>query len=147
MSDVHSPQVRRKNMKAIKGKDTSIETNVTKELWKRGYRFRKNVKDLYGSPDIAIKRYKIVIFLDSCFWHGCEIHGNMPKNNQEFWFHKLQRNKERDEEVNSYYFNKGWHVLRIWEHDIKSNLLSTVDSIVDFIEDAKEREQIKKFIR
>jgi len=146
MTDVHSKSTRQKNMRAIKSKDTSIENQVSKELWRRGYRFRKNVKSLFGSPDIAIKKYKIVIFLDSCFWHGCELHANMPKNNQEFWFFKLKRNKERDEEVNNYYLNNGWHLMRVWEHDIRKSLILTVDSIVEFIEEAKKREEMKKYL-
>jgi DNA mismatch endonuclease (patch repair protein) len=71
---------RRKNMQAIKSR-SKLEAKVTKSLWQKGIRFRKNVKSLPGKPDIAIKKYKVVIFIDSCFWHVCPIHGNSPKSN------------------------------------------------------------------
>ncbi len=103
MTDVLTKEQRRKNMQAIKSK-SKLEDKVTKELWRRGYRFRKNTRNLFGKPDISIKKYKVVIFIDSCFWHSCPIHGNSPKTNSEFWIKKLNRNRERDEEVNRYYF-------------------------------------------
>ncbi|MYL32074.1 DNA mismatch endonuclease Vsr [Pontibacillus yanchengensis] len=147
MAESLTDEQRKKKMGAIKGKETSIERKVSKELWNRGYRFRKNVKNLYGTPDIAIKKYKIVIFLDSCFWHGCEAHGTFPNSNQSFWFNKLSRNKERDEEVNQYYLKKGWHILRIWEHEVNSSVEITVDKIVQFIEEAKIFERYKSYNR
>ncbi|OGI25396.1 MAG: hypothetical protein A2287_09455 [Candidatus Melainabacteria bacterium RIFOXYA12_FULL_32_12] len=67
-------------MRAVKSKHTRLEDIVVNELHKRGLRFRRNVKDLKGKPDIAIKKYKIVIFIDSCFWHGCKKHCRMPKS-------------------------------------------------------------------
>lgn len=84
MTDTFSKEQRRKNMQAIKSR-SKLEDKVTKELWNRGIRFRKNVKGLFGKPDIAIKKHKIVIFIDSCFWHACEKHGNKPKSNTEYW--------------------------------------------------------------
>jgi DNA mismatch endonuclease, patch repair protein len=136
MGDVLTKEQRRKNMKAIKSQ-SKLENLVSKELWKRGIRFRKNSKDLFGKPDISIKKYKIVIFIDSCFWHCCELHGNMPKSNQEFWSKKLKRNKQRDLEVNEYYQKLGWHIKRIWEHEIKQSLNDVVKEIIDFIYDCK----------
>ncbi|MEY8346660.1 hypothetical protein [Niallia circulans] len=85
-----------------------------RELWKRGTRFRENVKTLFGTPDIAIQKYKIVIFIDSCFCHACPIHGSRPKSNQEYWDKKLSRNKKRDDEVNEYYKKNKWHIKRVW---------------------------------
>lgn len=122
---------RKKNMRAIKSQ-SALENRVTKELWRKGYRFRKNT-NLFGKPDISIKKYKIVIFIDSCFWHCCPIHGNMPKSNKDYWEKKLERNKVRDIEVNQYYKDKGWNILRVWEHEIKENLLQTINLIEDFI--------------
>jgi DNA mismatch endonuclease (patch repair protein) len=137
MTDNLSPEDRRKNMRAIRSTNTKLEGQVTKELWRRGIRFRKNVKGLFGKPDIAIKKYKIVIFIDSCFWHGCEYHGNMPKSNPEYWLKKLTRNKERDIEVANYYSNKGWYILRIWQHEIKEDFNEAIKKIIDFIESSK----------
>lgn len=103
-----------------KVKSTSqLEEYVRKALWAHGVRFRKNVKNLFGKPDIAIQKYKIVIFIDSCFWHACPLHGRMPKSNLEYWTKKLERNKERDEEVTNFYLEKKWHIKRIWEHELK----------------------------
>lgn len=138
MTDTVSKEQRRKNMQAIKSR-SKLENRVTKELWNRGIRFRKNVKELYGKPDIAIKKYKIVIFIDSCFWHACEIHGSNPKSNTEYWDKKLQRNKERDREVNKYYEENSWNIKRIWEHELKEGFDETVDRIVAFIKAAKHK--------
>ncbi|MRX53004.1 DNA mismatch endonuclease Vsr [Bacillus idriensis] len=122
---------RSKNMKAIKSQ-SKLENKVTQALWHRGIRFRKNAK-LFGKPDISIKKYKVVVFIDSCFWHSCPIHGNMPKSNYEYWSKKLKRNTERDIEVNKYYKANDWNILRVWEHDLKKNFDATVKSIEDFI--------------
>src|SRR5699024_1537387 len=92
-----------------------------------------NTKDLFGKPDISIKKYKIVIFIDSCFWHKCPIHATTPKTNTEFWTEKLENNKIRDKEVTNYYINKGWNIKRFWEHDIKQDTVKVVDEIEDLI--------------
>jgi len=127
---------RSRNMRAIKGQKTKLEESVAKALWKRGFRFRKNVKTLYGKPDLAIKKYKLVIFIDSCFWHGCPEHGKLPKNNREFWRRKLERNKERDAEVTDYYRAKGWQIKRVWEHRIKEDFEGTINELEEFIKKA-----------
>ncbi|MDD1515788.1 very short patch repair endonuclease [Priestia megaterium] len=139
MADTVSKEQRRKNMQAIRSQ-SKLENQVSRELWKRGIRFRKNDKSLFGKPDISIKKYKIVIFIDSCFWHACKLHGNRPKSNREYWDKKLARNKERDNEVKEYYKQNGWNLKRVWEHEIKENLDQTVDCIVFFIEQAKTKE-------
>lgn len=143
MADNLSKEDRKKNMKAIRSVHTQLEDSVTKELWKQGVRFRKNVKDLMGKPDIAIKKYKVVVFLDSCFWHGCSLHGNKPKTNEDYWNNKLERNRVRDAEVTKYYQQKGWNILRIWEHDIKENFDQTIDQIVIFLNEIKKQREIK----
>lgn len=84
MADKITKDQRRKNMQAIESQ-SQLANAVSKALWKKGFRFRKNVRSLYGNPDIAIQKYKIVIFIDPCFWHGCPIYGTRPKTNQEFW--------------------------------------------------------------
>lgn len=138
MADIMSKEDRRKTMQAIRAQ-SKLENSVSRELWKRGYRFRKNVKSLYGTPDIAIKKYKIVIFIDSCFWHLCPIHGRIPKSNKDFWSKKLTRNKERDAEVNEFYKEKGWNIKRIWEHEIREDLDRVVDELADFIDEKRNR--------
>jgi len=126
-------------MQAIKSQ-SKLENIVTKELWNHGLRFRKNVRSLYGNPDIAIKKYKVVIFIDSCFWHVCPIHGNTPKTNQEYWEKKLQRNVERDKEVTKYYKDKNWNILRVWEHEVKNDFFATIEKLMEFINEAKNTE-------
>ncbi|WP_088034857.1 very short patch repair endonuclease [Evansella clarkii] len=136
MADVHTKEQRRRNMQAIKSQ-SRLEDKVTKALWKKGHRFRKNNKDLFGKPDMAIKKYKIVVFIDSCFWHVCELHSNMPKNNAEFWKKKLNRNIERDKEVTEFYKTNDWNILRVWEHEFKEDFEGTVKMISDFINNKK----------
>ena len=135
MADNLTKEQREKNMKAIKSQ-SALENKVSKALWRLGIRFRKNVK-LYGKPDIAIKKYRIVIFIDSCFWHCCPIHGNMPKSNKDYWEKKLQRNKIRDIEVNAFYKENGWNILRVWEHEFKEDFNATINKIVNFIQEKK----------
>jgi DNA mismatch endonuclease, patch repair protein len=117
---------------------SKLENMVTQELWNRGYRFRRNVRSLKGTPDIAIKKYKVVIFIDSCFWHLCPIHGKIPKTNVEFWTNKLLRNQERDKEVSDFYIENDWNILRIWEHEIRGEFEKAVQRISDFIEESKK---------
>lgn len=132
-------RLKNKTMQAVRSKNTKLELAVTKELWKRGIRFRKNVSGLFGKPDIAIKKHKIVIFIDSCFWHGCELHCRLPKKNEEFWINKIERNKQRDKEVTNYYVNNGWNILRIWEHELNENFNEVINTIERFIETNKKR--------
>ncbi|MCY8516674.1 very short patch repair endonuclease [Bacillus atrophaeus] len=135
-----SKEKRSNTMKAVKSKNTKIEKVVCKKIWRRGIRFRKNVKDLKGKPDIAIKKYKIVIFIDSCFWHGCPLHGRIPKSNVEFWNNKIKHNIERDKSINQYYTRKGWNILRIWEHDLnKKKVSQTIDKIEEWIKIIKSK--------
>ena len=130
---------RRKIMSSIKAK-SHLEEIVTKELWHRGVRFRRNVRSLKGTPDIAIKKYKIVIFIDSCFWHCCPEHFRMPKSNLEYWERKLNRNKEHDAVVTTYYQDRNWNILRFWEHEIKQDLNKVVTTIEEEIKKAKEKQ-------
>ena len=128
-------------MSRVKGKDTSIEVMLRKALWKEGIRYRKNCKDILGRPDICLKGLKIAIFCDSEFWHGkLYMEGkSIPKNNREFWERKLERNIERDKEVNAGLENEGWTVLRFWDKEIKNDLDRCVERVRDAISKAKPR--------
>lgn len=123
MSDVLTPEQRRKNMRHIKASDTEIEVLLRKALWAKGYRYRKNYKKLPGKPDIALTKYKIAIFCDSEFFHGKDWEVLKPRlkrsNNSQFWINKIARNRERDEEVNKQLLFLGWTVIRFWGNDIK----------------------------
>lgn len=119
-----------KGIQKVRGKDTKMELKVRKALWHRGLRYRKNYKKLLGTPDIAFPNQKLVIFLDSCFWHGCPLHYREPKSNQEFWNEKIKRNQERDAEQTEHYVCQGWTILRFWEHEIASDFEQVINDIV-----------------
>ena len=108
-------------MSKVKSKDSKIEVEFRKAIWKAGFRYRKNAKKYFGKPDLVLKKYKTVIFIDSCFWHGCKKHCRIPATNQKYWIDKIERNKQRDKEVNKYYKKQGWRVIRVWEHDLTKN--------------------------
>ena len=119
--DKHTPEQRRKNMQAIKNKDSQIELLLRKELWKRGLRYQKNRTDIFGKPDIVFKGKKIAIFCDSEFWHGYNWEERKKdfKSHQEFWIPKIERNMKRDIEVTNKLEYEGWTVLRFWGNEIK----------------------------
>ncbi|NPA66981.1 MAG: very short patch repair endonuclease [Chlorobi bacterium] len=121
--DKLTPEQRRKNMQAVKSKGSKIEVTLGKALWERGYRYRKNVKNIFGKPDFVFGKYKIAIFCDSEFWHGkdWQTKKHEIKSNKDFWIKKIERNIERDKEVNEKLKNDGWTVLRFWGRDIIKN--------------------------
>ena len=123
--DKLTPEQRKKNMRSIKGKDTSIEMILRKALWKKGYHYRKNYKNLPGTPDIALTKYKIAIFCDGEFFHGKDWETLKPRlergKNSDFWVTKISKNRERDEEINKKLLFMGWTVIRFWGMDIKKN--------------------------
>lgn len=132
MADNVSREVRSRMMSSIRS-ISMLESRIARELWRAGLRFRRNVRSLPGTPDIAIKKHKVAIFIDSCFWHSCPKHRVMPKSNVEYWQKKFETNKRRDEKVNEYYLSRGWHLLRIWEHEFKVDFDAAVRIIRDFI--------------
>ena len=119
------------NMQQVKNKDSKIEVLLRKELWNRGLRYRKNVTNVFGKPDIVFKGKKVAVFCDSEFWHGYdwENRKNDFKSNQEFWIPKIERNMQRDTEVNERLIAEGWTVLRFWGKDIKKNVELCADQI------------------
>jgi len=126
-----NPISRSENMRRIKSENTSIEKILREALWKSGVRYRKNCKDVFGKPDICIKKYKLAVFCDSEFWHGkFYLEGKIPKNNREYWIKKLERNIQRDKEVNKKLQEDGWKVFRFWEKDIKQNTYDCVEQIL-----------------
>lgn len=130
---------RKRNMKAVKASGSKIEVALAKALFARGYRYRKNDKTVFGKPDLTFKKQKIAIFVDSEFWHGKDwhIHKSDHKSNQEFWYKKIERNIERDKEVNIELTKQGWKVLRFWGNDIKKNLLFCILEIEEAINNSK----------
>ncbi|MDD3309518.1 MAG: DNA mismatch endonuclease Vsr [Dysgonamonadaceae bacterium] len=130
---------RRKNMQAIKSSGSKIESRLAKTLFAKGYRYRKNDKTVYGHPDLTFKKWKIAIFVDGEFWHGkdWEIHKYDHKTNKEFWYNKIERNIERDREVNEKLIKEGWIVLRFWGNDINENILLCLTQIENCIKERK----------
>ena len=119
--DVHNKETRSYNMSRIKGRKTKPEEIIAKYLFLQGFRYRRNVKKLPGTPDIVLKKYKTVIFVNGCFWHmheGCK-YFVWPKDNSEFWKNKLLANKERDEKEKKGIEELGWKVIVVWECQLK----------------------------
>ncbi|RNC62885.1 MAG: Very short patch repair protein [Candidatus Dichloromethanomonas elyunquensis] len=134
--DPLTSEQRRKNMQAIKSKDTSIEITLRKALWKHGVRYRKNYKNLQGKPDIAITKYKIAIFCDSEFWHGFNWSEKKARitTNRQFWIDKIENNMRRDNEINKALLASGWMVLRFWGKEINKDLNHCIEIIMAEIE-------------
>ena len=134
--DVLTSSQRKKNMQAIKSKDTVAEISLRKALWRNGVRYRKNWRKIPGSPDIVLTKQKIAIFVDGDFWHGRgheDTPGEQIGTNQQFWQNKIARNIERDREVDDALTELGWFVIRIWESEVKKDLAGCVDMIMDLI--------------
>lgn len=119
--DVHNKEIRSYNMSRIKGKKTKPEEVVAKYLFANGFRYRRNVKGLPGTPDIVLKKYRTVIFVNGCFWHcheGCKWFV-LPETNAEFWKKKFDCNRERDKQNYKKLQDDGWNVIIVWECEIR----------------------------
>ncbi len=123
---------RSKIMGKIRGKNTKPELAFRKALWAAGYRYRINYKKLIGKPDIVLNRYKTIIFIDGEFWHGYnwQERKDKIKTNREFWIPKIERNIQRDKEVNAALENLGYTIFRFWETDIKKNLDTCLQKVI-----------------
>ena len=132
MSDVHTPEQRHKNMAAIHSSSTKPELKLRRALWSLGFRYRINEKHLPGKPDIVLPKYRTVVFIHGCFWHGhkdCEYY-TVPKTNTDFWTAKITRNQQRDQEVWRQLEAKGWYVIIVWECELKKHRFEdTVNSV------------------
>ena len=135
--DVHDKKTRSYNMSCIKGKNTKPEEIVRKYLFSQGFRYRKNDKRLPGTPDIVLPKYKTVIFVNGCFWHGhqgCR-YFVVPKTNTEFWMNKIDTNRIRDQKKMSELETMGWKVIVIWECELKPGKQDdTLGKIVKMLE-------------
>ena len=119
--DVHNKEIRSYNMSRIKGKKTKPEEVVAKYLFANGFRYRRNVKGLPGTPDIVLKKYRTVIFVNGCFWHcheGCKWFV-LPETNAEAWKKKFDCNRERDKQNYKKLQDDGWNVIIVWECEIR----------------------------
>lgn len=127
-------------MSKIKSQDTKPEQKLRKFLWSRNLKYRKNVRQLPGKPDIAISKYKLVIFIDGEFWHGYNWTSKKTKikTNRDFWIPKIERNIQRDCFNNEFYIENGWTVFRFWEHEINKEFNLCVNRLLEYIEDFKQ---------
>lgn len=144
-TDTLSPEQRRKAMRAVKSKDSKIEVRLRKALWNRGHRYRKNYKRVFGKPDIVFVGLKIAIFCDSEFWHGHNWGERKHdfKSKKEYWINKIEKNMERDREVNQRLKEEGWVVLRFWGNAINKSLNECVERIESAIQQ-RQKEHIKR---
>ena len=125
MADVHSKETRSYNMSRIRSKDTKPERLVRKFLHKNGFRYRLHVKNLPGKPDIVLPKYKTVIFIHGCFWHGhegCKYYV-VPKTRTEWWLEKIGKNTGNDEKVEIQLIQQGWKIIKIWECSLKKTTI------------------------
>ena len=145
--DKLTPEQRHKNMSRIRNKDSKLECVLRKALWDKGYRYRKNYNKLPGKPDIVLTKYKIAVFCDSEFFHGKDFEMTkeqlLRSGNPDFWIGKIQKNIDRDEEVNKELRSMDWTVLRFWGKEILKNTDYCIKVIEETIFEKKiENEEI-----
>lgn len=137
--DIMTKEQRRRTMQHIKSTDTSIEVILRKALWNKGIRYRKNSSNIFGRPDISIKKIKLAIFCDSEFWHGKNWQEKKQRigTNRAYWIAKIEKNIARDLYVNKMLYEQGWIVLRFWETEIKKETDRCVNVIMKTIAEIK----------
>ena len=124
MTDIFPPQKRSEIMSKVKSRNTKPEIWVRTFLFSLGFRFRKNDKRYTGTPDLVLPKYKTIIFIHGCFWHGHDCKkGSLPSNNGDFWREKIAKNKIRDKKNQEILINSGFHVIVIWECELKNKVL------------------------
>lgn len=136
MADVHSKEVRSFNMSKIRGRNTKPEILVRQFLFSKGLRYRLHDKRLPGKPDILLPRYKIAVFIHGCFWHGHESckYYVVPKTRTDWWLAKINRNVANDKKNKTLLTNAGWHVVEVWECDLKpASIDYTLNALLNMI--------------
>ena len=150
MADIKSPEERSRNMSKIRSKDTKPEVWLRKKLFERGYRYRKNVNNVPGHPDIWLAKYDTAVFVHGCFWHrhkACK-YAYMPKSRIEFWSEKFQKNVERDAVVRNELADCGVKMLIVWECTVKQIMKNkgsaevVLDEIVEFLRSDKKYKEL-----
>lgn len=132
MSDIVSRQKRSDMMSGIKGKDTRPEMLVRKALHRKGFRFRLHRRDLPGKPDIVLQKYKTVVFVNGCFWHGHGCHlFKWPKSNQDFWVQKINDTVARDRSCRDSLEKAGWNVITVWECSLRNLPSNVINDALD----------------
>ncbi|WP_175624403.1 MULTISPECIES: very short patch repair endonuclease [Oxalobacteraceae] len=132
MTDVHSTSIRSKNMRAIRHRDTKPELLIRKALHKRGFRYRLNVKKLPGTPDIVLPKYRALIFVHGCFWHGHQCHlFKIPKTRTDFWLTKIENNLKRDIISQKNLCAGDWRVAVVWECALKGQHKLSFEALIN----------------
>lgn len=136
-SGFYTTPERSRIMGKIRGKNTKPELVFRKALWAEGYRYRIDCKKLIGKPDILLKKYKTAIFIDGEFWHGHNWNERKRniKSNRDFWIPKIERNMQRDAEVNTALEQKGYTVFRFWEKEVHKNLSECLDTVLTHLQE------------
>ena len=129
MPDNLTPEQRSYCMSSIKGKDTGPETRVRSELHKRGFRFRKHLKELPGQPDVVFTKAKVAVFIDGDFWHGYRF-PTWEHKVSAFWKTKISKNRERDAKNHRRLRDLGWKVIRLWQHDLERDFRESIERVV-----------------
>lgn len=134
MADVHSKETRSYNMSQVKSKNTKPELLVRKFLHSHGLRYRLHVKDLPGKPDIVLPKYKTVILIHGCFWHGHENckKASIPETRKDWWEEKIGKNSANDNKAENALLQSGWRVIKIWECELKKTVLeNTLNQLIN----------------
>lgn len=141
MADRISKEKRSWNMSHIRSKDTKPEIKVRSYLFRQGFRFRKNVSELPGTPDIVLPKYSTVIFINGCFWHhhdGCK-YAYIPKTRTEFWLSKFKKNVENDIKNQKILKDTGWKVIILWECTIKNDFNRAMEELIQALSSSKKK--------
>lgn len=136
MADIVSPEIRSRMMSRIRGKNTKPEQVIRRGLFSRGFRFRLHDPKLPGKPDLVFPKYRTVVFINGCFWHGHGCHlFRMPSTNRQFWETKIQRNRENDTRNIVVLSAAGWKVMTVWECAIRGKSDAAISELLDFVAD------------
>lgn len=136
MPDIISKETRSRIMASIHSKDTKVELMLRTALYKEGLRYRTHY-NIKGHPDIAFPAKRVAIFVDGDFWHGYRFKFLKPKLKNKFWLDKITRNMQRDKEVNAALNNMGWHVMRLWEHQLKKDVNDCICRIMEELKNVR----------
>ena len=131
MADVVTPAVRSRMMSGIRSKNTRHEVNIRKALHAAGFRYRLHRRDLPGTPDITLPRYRAVVFVHGCFWHGHDCHlFKWPSTRPEFWATKIGGNRQHDQAARVALLQSGWRICTIWECSLRGRLRLQLDYVI-----------------
>lgn len=138
MTDRLTPEQRRRCMQGNRGTGTLPEKMLANELWRRGYRYRKNVRNVPGKPDICFRKQKVAVFVDGEFWHGRDWQTAQLRiqSRRDYWWPKIENNIRRDSQVNARLMGMGWKVLRFWDSEVRKHVASCADKVEEALRES-----------